>query len=174
MHGCRSALAMVAAALTLVGPIAVSAAAESAPPSGSAAAAATAPSIESALLSAMNHARVTRNRPPLRAISTLQRPARDQSRYLVVLGVLDHDGRDGSPFWTRLFAAGFPRGHTLGENLAMVPGCGIDAAKRTVQLWLNSPPHRANLLNPVFRWAGVGAASDADCSSTVLTADFGS
>jgi uncharacterized protein YkwD len=165
---------MTAVALTLVVPVAAGAAGNSAPPSGSAAATATAPSIESALLSAMNDARTDRGRRPLKAIATLQRPARGQSRYLVVLGVLDHDGRDGSPFYTRLFAAGFPRGHSLAENLAMVPGCSLDVARQTVKVWLASPAHRTNLLNPAYRWAGVGIASDAGCSSTVATADFGS
>ena len=47
----------------------------------------------------------------------------------------------------------------------MVPGCGTDVAARTVRMWLKSPGHRANLLNPAFRWVGAGAASDADCSA---------
>ena len=62
----------------------------------------------------------------------------------------------------------------MGENLAMIPGCGPEAAATTVQLWLKSPGHRANLLNPSFRWVGPGVAGADDCSSTILTADFGS
>ena len=165
---------MMAAALSLVGPIAAGNAAEPGDPSGPAAAPATAPRIESALLAEMNRARVERGRRPLRTIATLQRPARGQSRYLLGIGMLDHDGSDGSPFWTRLIAAGFPSGRALGENLAMVPGCGTEVAARTVQMWLNSPGHRANLLNPAFRWAGAGAAIGAGCSETILTADYGS
>ena len=41
--------------------------------------------------------------------AVVQRPARAQSRYLLGQGILDHDGRDGSPFWTRLIAAGFDK-----------------------------------------------------------------
>ena len=143
-------------------------------PAESAGPEASAPRIESALLTEMNRARAQRGRAPLRSIATLQRPARAQSRYLESTGILDHDGSDGSPFWARLLAAGFPRGRTLGENLALVPGCNADAAHRTVQLWLDSPGHRANLLNPRFHWVGAGAASAEDCSATVLTADYGS
>ena len=174
-------MAMTAVALALAGPMAAGAAADDAstapapaPAAPAAPAKAGAPAIESALLTEMNRVRTDRGRRPLRAVATLQRPARGQSRYLVDLGILDHDGSDGSPFWTRLIAAGFPRGHTMGENLAMVPGCGPEAAAQTVQLWLDSPGHRANLLNPRFRWVGAGAGSSGDCSSTVLTADFGS
>lgn len=164
----------MAAALTLGCALAASASAQ-APPADPPQASPAAPArIETALLTEMNRARAARGRTPLRAIGTLQRPARGQSRYLLGIGRLDHDGPDGSPFWTRLIAAGYPRNRSMGENLAMVPGCGPDAAARTVQLWLKSPGHRANLLNPSFRWAGAGVASSDDCSATVLTADFGS
>ena len=40
-------------------------------------------------------------------------------------------------------------------------------------MWMASPGHRANLLNPRFRFVGSGAATDADCSLTILTADYG-
>ena len=173
MHGCRSALATTALALALAGPTASSLAA-GAGPAAEGAAPASASRIESALVAEMNRARAERGRRPLRSIATLARPARDQSRYLIGLGTLDHDGPDGSPFWTRLVAAGFPGDRTLAENLAMVPGCGVAAAAQTVRIWLDSPGHRANLLSPRFRWVGAGAASDTDCSETIITADYGS
>jgi uncharacterized protein YkwD len=130
--------------------------------------------IETALLVAMNRVRTARGRVPLRVAATLTHPARAQSRYLVTAGILDHDGPDGSPFWTRLVAAGFPSTHMMAENLALVSGCGPDASRRTVTMWMNSPAHRANLLNPRLRWVGAGAASSNGCGTTVLTADFGS
>lgn len=165
---------MTAAAIALAGAVATGTATAAAPHQQPAASPAAPPRIESALLTEMNRARTERGRRPLKAIATLQRPARGQSRYLLGLGTLDHDGPDGSPFWTRILAAGFPRGRTLGENLAMVPGCGPEVAARTVQLWLNSPGHRANLLNPAFRWAGAGVALGSGCSETYVTADYGS
>lgn len=130
--------------------------------------------IETALVVAMNRVRTAQGRVPLRVVATLARPARGQSRYLVSARLLDHDSPDGSPFWTRLVAAGFPRNHMMAENLALVSGCGPDAAGRTVRMWMNSPAHRANLLNPRMRWVGAGAASSKGCGTTVLTADFGS
>ena len=174
MHGRRSALAVTAAAIALGGALATGTATAAAPHQRAAASPTAPPRVESALLSAMNRARTARGRRPLKAVPTLRRPARGQSHYLVGLGTLDHDGPDGSPFWTRLLAAGFPRGRTLGENLAVVPGCGRQVAARTVKMWLNSPGHRANLLNPTFRWVGAGVAVGSNCSQTYVTADYGS
>ena len=130
--------------------------------------------IETALVVAMNRARSAHGQVPLRVATTLARPARGQSRYLVAAGLLDHDSPDGSPFWTRLVAAGFPGDHMMAENLALLPGCGPDTSRRTVSMWMNSPAHRTNLLNPRLRWVGAGAASSKGCGTTVLTADFGS
>ncbi len=130
--------------------------------------------IESALVAEMNRARAERGRKPLRMSATLRRPARAQSRYLLATGQLTHDGPDGSPFWTRLVDAGFPRNRWMAENLAELGGCDTSTARRTVRMWMNSPGHRANLLNPRYRWVGVGSASAGGCDITLLTADFGS
>lgn len=135
---------------------------------------ATPAAMEATLLDAMNDVRVSRGREPLRPVATLRRAARGHSSYLLRIGVLDHDGRDGSPFWTRIVAAGFPRGRSLGENLAMIPGCSPAAARRVVALWMGSPGHRANLLNPRFRWVGTGVAAAPDCAEAFITADYGS
>lgn len=130
--------------------------------------------IETALVAEMNKVRVERGRKPLRMSTTLRRPARSQSRYLLASGQLTHDGPDGSPFWTRLVDAGYPRDRWMAENLAELGGCDASTAGRTVQMWMNSPGHRANLLNPRYRWVGVGTVSDGDCNTTLVTADYGS
>ena len=46
-------------------------------------------------------------------------------------------------------------GFWWGENVACVPGCPGDAAL-AVDLWINSPAHYANLLNPAWSVTGVG------------------
>ena len=130
--------------------------------------------IESALVAEMNRVRELRGRAPLRISATLRRPARAQSRWLLATGRLTHEGPDGSPFWTRLVEAGYPRNRWMAENLAELGGCDAGTARRTVRMWMNSPGHRANLLSPRYRWVGVGSASDGGCDITVVTADYGS
>lgn len=143
------------------------------------ASAATTPSagdarIERALVTEMNRTRAKHGRPALRTIATLSRPARAHSRELLARGTFTHDGADGAPFWTRLVAAGYPRNRSMAENIAQAPGCGVGVARQTVRMWMASPPHRANLLDPRMHFVGAGAALAGDCSSTILTADFGS
>jgi uncharacterized protein YkwD len=130
--------------------------------------------IESALVAEMNRVRELRGRAPLRMSATLRRPARAQSRWLLATGRLTHEGPDGSPFWTRLVEAGYPRNRWMAENLAELGGCDAGTARRTVRMWMGSPGHRANLLSPRYRWVGVGSASDGGCDVTVVTADYGS
>ncbi|MEW6581183.1 MAG: CAP domain-containing protein [Actinomycetota bacterium] len=127
---------------------------------------------EATLLAAMNEARVAHGRPPLRLSALLSRPARRHSASLAAAQELSHEGPHGEPFWTRLVAAGYPRNRWMGENLALVSGCG-DAARTMVRMWLDSPGHRANLLSRRFRVVGVGVASDDGCAVTVATTDFG-
>jgi uncharacterized protein YkwD len=163
MHGRRPAIALAALALCATAGTATSVA-RTAPPGRSAA--------EVGLLVEMNAARVANGLPRLRRSAILARPARAHSSALVAKGELDHDGPNGEPFWKRLVAAGFPRGRWMGENLALMPSCDYEPAE-VVQMWLDSPGHRANLLSRKFRVVGVGVASDADCTTTVLTTDFG-
>jgi uncharacterized protein YkwD len=169
MHGrARAAVTTAALALAMLG-MAGTASAEDATAAPSATAA-----VERALIKEMNLARARNGLPGLRARATLTRPARSHSAYLLARGILEHEGPGGAPFWARLVKAGYPRASTLGENLAMAPGCGVRAAREAVRMWLDSPGHRANLLHPEFRFTGAGVASADDCSSTVLTADYGS
>ncbi len=131
------------------------------------------PSLASAVLREMNLARARNDRAPLRMLNTLTRPARAHSRYLLEAGFLSHDSRDGSPFWTRLERAGFPRNRPMGENLVELGGCDGSTARLAVKLWMQSPPHRANLLAKRFHVTGLGVATGAGCETTVITADYG-
>lgn len=139
-----------------------------------AAAPVSAPALEAQVLTEMNLVRARHNRGSLRMLSTLTRPARAQSRYLLKAGLLSHDSRDGTPFWIRLERAGFSRTRAMGENLVELGGCNESTARLAVQLWMQSPAHRVNMLDKRFNVAGVGVASKANCTNTVITADYGS
>lgn len=125
------------------------------------------------LLQEINAVRETHGRLPLRRSVVLTRPAHQQSAFVARTGDMGHDGPDGSPFYVRLYGAGFPRSKAVAETLGIVTGCSMSAAVQIVELWLDSPPHRRILLSPRYRVVGVGVAADGDCSHTGYTADFG-
>jgi len=84
---------------------------------------------------------------PLRMHAGLARSAARQARLLLADGELDHDA--GSPMAERLHRAA-PSALMLGEDLAW--GTGSDAQPEAiVQAWMDSPPHRKNLLTPGWR-----------------------
>ncbi len=128
---------------------------------------------QSALLVEMNAARAEHGLAPLRPSRVLARPARRHSAYLARVGELDHDGADGKPFYVRLYKAGFSRRKSVGENLGMSSGCATDLARTMVEMWLDSPGHRANLLSRRFTVVGLAVVAARDCSNTVYTTDFG-
>ena len=62
----------------------------------------------------------------------------------------------------------------LGEILALVPGRRVQA-RRTLQAWLDSPSHRAVVLNRAYRYAGSGWSRGRMGArrAVVWTAQFG-
>jgi uncharacterized protein YkwD len=131
-------------------------------------AAATLTKPERALLTAVNTARTTRGLPPLRVDRTLMQAARWHSSDLLASNRFEHGDFEAR---MRRFGA---RGASLGENLAWAAGSDARASAIVVG-WLNSPPHRANLLRPEFRRLGLGAARGTFSGrpgATVVTADF--
>lgn len=125
------------------------------------------------LLREVNAARVAHGVAPLKLSRVLGVPAVRHSTYLARTGKLDHNGADGRPFYVRLYAAGYSRRKSVGENLGMIGGCSTDAAKIMVDMWLDSPAHRRNLLSKDFKVVGLAVIKDRDCGQTVYTTDFG-
>lgn len=132
------------------------------------------PALERSVLSEINRVRGRHGLPRLAGSRVLAGPARAHSRRLARTGTLTHDGVGGAPFWHRYVAAGFPRHRRMTENAAALQGCGGDPARQTVDLWMASPPHRANLLDRGIRVAGIGSARGGGCRIRIVTAAFGS
>jgi uncharacterized protein YkwD len=81
----------------------------------------------------------------------------------------DHTSLDGRSVEQRTRAAGFPGGF-IGENIA----AGRPDAKGTVQQWVDSPGHCLNLMEPRYRFLGVGYAKSAsDRLTHFWTQNFG-
>jgi uncharacterized protein YkwD len=155
-----------------------------APSSGSASPRGTtspAAQLQSALLGQINGFRAAHGLARLKVSSPLTGVADRHSAQMAKLGFFSHDSANGQSFSQRLKLAYSPRGYrswSVGENLVW-GGPDIGAA-RAFQLWLSSPPHRANLLNARWREIGLGAVHSTSApgvygggAATIVTADFG-
>jgi uncharacterized protein YkwD len=76
------------------------------------------------------------------------------TKVLASMGRLSHIGPDGSTLVTRAEAAGFP--FTVQEGEVLAWGNQGWPPEGVVRAWLNSPPHREEILSPVFTRAGIG------------------
>ncbi len=81
---------------------------------------------------------------------------------------LGHDSSDGTSFGRRLARVG--RFRVAGEVVAWASRGGRASAFSIVLMWMRSPRHRAELLDPRFRTLGVGRARGG--RGTWVTADL--
>ena len=138
--------------------------------------------LEAAVVRELNRVRAAKGLRPLRAAPSLRTAARSHSGAMLENGFFGHDSADGTAFSERIKRYYTSRGWTtwsVGEALLASQGSVIDA-KAIVAAWLDSPPHRAIILSPTWRDAGVGAlyAPSAPrelggADAIVVTADFG-
>ncbi len=106
---------------------------------------------ESAVLALVNKERAAAGCGPLAANAKLTAAARAYSDTMARSGVMSHTGPDGSTMTTRVEAAGYGWSR-LGENIAR----GQSDADAVMKAWMNSPGHKANILNCAFREIGIG------------------
>ncbi|MGC9379911.1 CAP domain-containing protein [Streptomyces sp. MH13] len=106
---------------------------------------------EARVLALVNEERAAAGCSPVTANSRLTRAADDYSDVMASSGVMSHTGPDGSTMASRVEAAGY-QWSTLGENIAR----GQADAASVMDSWMNSPGHRANILNCSFKELGVG------------------
>ncbi len=67
-----------------------------------------------------------------------------------------HVSADGRTFDQRIGASGYPWSY-IAENIAWGGG-SLGTPRRIVSGWMNSPGHRANMLNGVLRDSGIGVS----------------
>ena len=103
-------------------------------------------------------ARRSRDRAGLRANPKLALAAARHSSDMVQNGFFSHTSPGGATFIDRIRATGYMRGARswlVGENLVWGSGDPQHAGQRWSTAWMDSPPHRANLLAARFREIGV-------------------
>src|SRR5438094_584361 len=133
---------------------------------------------EGSVLGEINAVRVEHGLPPLRVSSALRAAAQEHSLEMARDGYFGHESEDGTAFWKRIRGYYGARGYRLwsaGENLIWAsPDLDADEA---LQIWLESPGHRENLLSRDFREIGLGAVHAVapgvygGDQVTILTAD---
>ncbi|MEU6852774.1 CAP domain-containing protein [Actinacidiphila alni] len=103
-----------------------------------------------AILSLVNDQRATAGCHPLTASSSLDALAQAFSEDMAARDFFDHTDPDGKTPWDRAKARGIT--NLGGENIAR----GQATAQAVMDAWMNSPGHRANILNCDYTTLGVG------------------
>lgn len=104
------------------------------------------------LLAAHNKVRAEEKRAPLKLNPQLTEAARGHARDMADHDKLSHEGSDGSDSKTRIKRAGYHY-KEIGENVAASQATVGEA----MQSWLESPPHRANILGDFTEMGGAVA-----------------
>ena len=125
---------------------------------------------EEGLLREMNREREQFGLEPLVASAVLTGIARARSRDMTEQQYFGHFHPDGISVYALLQAAGV-RYAAGGENLAKVAGDVEHSVRSAIEALMESDSHRENILNPRYRFIGVGSVTD-DSGITILTAVF--
>jgi uncharacterized protein YkwD len=138
--------------------------------------------LEAAVVKALNRVRAESGLRPLKASPSLRTAARGHSTAMLELGFFSHESADGTAFSERIRRHYTNRGWrtwSVGEALLASSGATLEP-DAIVEAWLESPPHRAIILSPTWRDAGIGALYAPDApnefegsATIVVTADFG-
>jgi uncharacterized protein YkwD len=129
----------------------------------------------------INAVRAQHGLRPLRLVRPLTAAARQHSTEMGTRGYFSHDSADGTSFWKRVEGFYDSRGYrfwSVGENLLW--SSGSLSAESAVTMWMNSPPHRKNLLDRNWRQIGLSVKQFDSAPGvydglavTIVTADFG-
>ena len=129
----------------------------------------------------MNAIRTARGLRALRVSRQLSAAAAFHTNQMGLRGFFEHESANGADFWKRIerfYPSRHARSWSVGENILW--GSPQISPSKAVREWMNSPPHRANILSREWREVGLGAAHFSDAGGsygggpvTILTADFG-
>jgi uncharacterized protein YkwD len=137
--------------------------------------------LELGLLREINQTRAQHGLRPLRWSTRLTAAANQHSASMAAKGYFSHASANGSAFWRRIASFYGYRGYrewSVGENLLWSSPDVSPAG--ALQMWMNSPPHRENLLSRSWREIGLAAVHSPHApgvfrggATTIVTADFG-
>lgn len=128
----------------------------------------------SGLLADTNIARAANGVPALKLNTKLDAAAQANADDMVARDYWSHYTPDGNPPWIWVTNQGYSY-QKLGQNLAT----GFSDEQTTINGWMASPEHRANMLDSSFKDVGFGYANDPDYTAagggpmTVVVAFYG-
>jgi uncharacterized protein YkwD len=119
------------------------------------------------LVEGHNKERAKEGLGPLKLESHLVEAAKAHAKDMAEHENMSHDGSDGSSPAERATRAGY---HYLltGENVAK----GYQTVPEVMEIWMNSPPHKKNILNGEYTEIGVAVAYGED-NKPYWSAEFG-
>ena len=129
---------------------------------------------EKQMLDLHNKKRASMGMSKLCVHPALQRAAEKHSRDMIDKDYFSHTSRDGTTFAQRIKREGYAY-RIAGENIAWGSG-SLGSPDSIFKSWMNSPGHKANILNKNFKEIGVGVANGTYKSynnAAMWTADFG-
>ena len=137
--------------------------------------------LESGVLAQLNKIRVQHGLQPVKISARLTASAAQHSREMGADGYFEHNSHDGTAFWKRIGRWYGSNGYgywSVGENL-LWSSPQVDPVD-ALQLWMDSPEHRANILTARWREIGISAVHVAAAPGTfkglevtIITTDFG-
>jgi uncharacterized protein YkwD len=138
--------------------------------------------LETGLVREINEVRHEHGLKPFASSAKLTAAAVQHTREMGVDGYFEHESRDSTEFWKRIerwYGSKGWRSWSVGENL-LYSSPEVSTAASAVDMWMNSPGHRANLLSRSWREIGIAAihfdnapGEYEDGPVTIVTADFG-
>jgi len=105
----------------------------------------------SSLLSGTNQQRNNNSKASLTLSSKLTTAAQNKAKDMAAKDYWSHNSPSGQTPWSFITATGY-KYQTAGENLAY----GFDTSAETITGWMNSPEHKANILNSTYTNVGFG------------------
>ena len=136
--------------------------------------------MEGSIACLINEQRATFGVPPVAPNTELRQAALSHSTEMVSESYFEHTSPAGVTFVDRIVATGYTKGARaweVGENLVWGSG-PLSTPQSLVTSWMNSPPHRENLLRPRFNEIGIAAVvgtprSSSDANGVTVSSEYG-
>jgi uncharacterized protein YkwD len=136
--------------------------------------------IESSIACLINAERAADGIRPVQPNGDLRQAALSHSSEMVSHGYFEHTSPAGVTFVNRIEETGYTHGvrsWVVGENLVWGTGL-LSTPQALVTAWMNSPPHRENLLRARFREIGLAAVvgtpvSSSDATGVTVSSEYG-